>query len=214
MGINIKVAVEAARRHLVETGRLTQLQAQNKTPQGLCNLLRLRYPDGSCPRGKSDKKRALISWFSTRNSIVEKSYMAEMRSLMASNQRDQRQIESATKSAIQHIKRTKKAAFQQANSDSFLSSYEWRKLRMEALKMYGARCQCCGASPADGAVMNVDHIKPRKLFPHLALSLDNLQILCHECNHGKGNWDMTDWRTPEVGINDLDEDAKAHLRSI
>ena len=69
-----------------------------------------------------------------------------------------------------------------------------RMVRMMALKQYGARCQCCGATPAMGAVMNVDHIKPRKLFPHLALEVSNLQILCHECNHGKGNWDMTDWR--------------------
>lgn len=79
-------------------------------------------------------------------------------------------------------------------SNAFLSTYEWRKVRMMALKKYGARCQCCGASPKDGAVMNVDHIKPRKLFPDLALDLSNLQILCHECNHGKGNWDKTDWR--------------------
>lgn len=80
------------------------------------------------------------------------------------------------------------------SSDAFLMTYEWRKVRMEALKKYGARCQCCGATPAHGAVMNVDHIKPRKLFPHLALDLNNLQVLCHDCNHGKGNWDMTDWR--------------------
>lgn len=80
------------------------------------------------------------------------------------------------------------------STDAFLSSYEWRRVRMVALKKYGARCQCCGATPATGAVMNVDHIKPRKLFPELALSVDNLQVLCHECNHGKGNWDMTDWR--------------------
>lgn len=79
-------------------------------------------------------------------------------------------------------------------SDAFLMTYEWRKVRMEALKKYGAKCQCCGATPASGAVMNVDHIKPRKLFPHLALDLNNLQVLCHDCNHGKGNWDMTDWR--------------------
>jgi 5-methylcytosine-specific restriction endonuclease McrA len=79
-------------------------------------------------------------------------------------------------------------------SDAFLMTYEWRKVRMEALKKYGARCQCCGATPAHGAVMNVDHIKPRKLYPHLALDLNNLQVLCHDCNHGKGNWDMTDWR--------------------
>ena len=80
------------------------------------------------------------------------------------------------------------------SSKDFLATYEWRQVRMMALKKYGAKCQCCGASPADGAVMNVDHIKPRKLFPHLALELNNLQVLCHECNHGKGNWDMTDWR--------------------
>lgn len=79
-------------------------------------------------------------------------------------------------------------------STEFLSTYAWRKVRMEALKKYGPVCQCCGASPASGAVMNVDHIKPRKLFPELALDLDNLQILCNPCNHGKGNWDDTDWR--------------------
>ena len=80
--------------------------------------------------------------------------------------------------------------------DGFLSSYEWRKVRMEALKKWGAKCQCCGASAKTGAVINVDHIKPRKVFPELALDLNNLQVLCHDCNHGKGNWDMTDWREP------------------
>ena len=79
-------------------------------------------------------------------------------------------------------------------SDEFLKSYKWRQLRMVAIKQYGAKCQCCGASAATGSVINVDHIKPRRLFPDLALDLENLQILCHECNHGKGNWDQTDWR--------------------
>lgn len=79
-------------------------------------------------------------------------------------------------------------------STAFLETYEWRKLRMEALKKYGPKCMCCGATPQTGAVMNVDHIKPRKTWPSLALDINNLQILCHECNHGKGNWDQTDWR--------------------
>jgi hypothetical protein len=83
-------------------------------------------------------------------------------------------------------------------SDDFLRTYEWRRVRMIAIKRYGARCQCCGATPADGAVMNVDHIKPRRIFPELALDPDNLQVLCNECNHGKGNWDMTDWREKET----------------
>lgn len=79
-------------------------------------------------------------------------------------------------------------------SDLFLSTFEWRKLRMEALKKHGATCQCCGASRLTGAVIHVDHIKPRKYYPELALDINNLQVLCDVCNHGKGNWDETDWR--------------------
>lgn len=79
-------------------------------------------------------------------------------------------------------------------SDAFLRSYAWRQVRMKVLKRDGAKCACCGATPATGAVMNVDHIKPRRHFPDLALDERNLQVLCDECNHGKGNWDDTDWR--------------------
>jgi hypothetical protein len=80
------------------------------------------------------------------------------------------------------------------NSDAFLESYEWRKLRMEVLIRDGARCACCGNSRIEGRVMHVDHIKPRKTYPELALDPGNLQVLCDICNHGKGNWDQTDWR--------------------
>lgn len=84
--------------------------------------------------------------------------------------------------------------------DKFLSSYHWRKARMQVLTVFGPVCMCCGASKESGAVMNVDHILPRKTNPELSLSLDNLQVLCDVCNHGKGNWDTTDWRTKEQKI--------------
>lgn len=98
-------------------------------------------------------------------------------------------------------------------SSEFLNTYEWRRVRMVALKKYGAKCMCCGATPASGAVMNVDHIKPRKLFPELALDVNNLQILCHECNHGKGNWDMTDWR-PDQEYQDNIDNFVVHLPNV
>ncbi len=79
-------------------------------------------------------------------------------------------------------------------TDAFLSCFEWRKLRMEVIKERGAKCECCGATPEHGVRINVDHIKPRKEFPALALTKTNLQVLCEDCNHGKGNWDKTDWR--------------------
>lgn len=77
---------------------------------------------------------------------------------------------------------------------NFYSSDEWRALRYAAFAAYGRKCGCCGASPETGAVMHVDHIKPRFTHPELALELSNLQILCADCNQGKGAWDSTDWR--------------------
>ena len=86
------------------------------------------------------------------------------------------------------------------NSKEFLNSYAWRKLRMVVLVKYGAVCQCCGRSRVDGVQIHVDHIKPRRKYPELALVESNLQVLCHECNHGKGNWDETDWREPRLSV--------------
>jgi len=121
-----------------------------------------------------------------------KAYIDQNKSNLVVNKKSRKKVPSK-----QSCKPFKSAGVSFAATNEFLLSYEWRKIRMVVLKKYGARCQCCGASPATGAVMHVDHIKPRKLFPHLALDVDNLQVLCHECNHGKGNWDQTDWRDTE-----------------
>lgn len=75
-------------------------------------------------------------------------------------------------------------------ADPFYATREWRQLRYQALKAYGGRCQCCG-SPGP---LHVDHIKPRWKFPHLSLVIGNLQVLCEDCNIGKGGHDQTDWR--------------------
>jgi hypothetical protein len=107
------------------------------------------------------------------------------------------QFRSKSQYAPSEIKITKfkysKEDWRFVKSNEFLESFEWRKLRYEALLKNGRQCQCCGAKPPN-TVLHVDHIKPRKIHPELALDINNLQILCHECNHGKGNWDSTDFR--------------------
>ena len=80
-------------------------------------------------------------------------------------------------------------------SGNFLKTFEWLRLRMTALANSEGRCECCGASAKDGVQLNVDHVMPRKKFPHLALELSNLQILCHDCNYGKGNDFMIHWKS-------------------
>lgn len=79
----------------------------------------------------------------------------------------------------------------------FYRSYDWRKIRYAVLETYGPVCMCCGWERSDGIKIHVDHIKPLRFNWDLRLDFDNLQVLCEICNHGKGNWDRTDWR-PEI----------------
>jgi len=83
-------------------------------------------------------------------------------------------------------------------SEKFLSSWKWTTLRYKVLQVHGKKCMCCGATPDDGeTVICVDHIKPRHTHPHLSLEESNLQVLCHDCNKGKGAWDTTDYRNAD-----------------
>ena len=75
---------------------------------------------------------------------------------------------------------------------SFTRSPEWRALRLEAIKRYGTRCAKCGK---DWKPINIDHIKPRRFYPHLALDINNLQPLCGPCNKEKGNGPPVDYRS-------------------
>lgn len=77
---------------------------------------------------------------------------------------------------------------------SFYSSRQWRSLRVDALVKNGRKCCLCGRSPKDGVILHVDHIKPISKFPELKLTLNNLQILCEDCNLGKSNRYDEDWR--------------------
>lgn len=112
------------------------------------------------------------------------------------------------------MKASKAGATSAEMRDLFYRSWEWRTLRMEVLKAHGARCQCCGAgrndftSAGDPVRICVDHIKPISKFWHLRLDKKNLQVLCDECNQGKGAWDETDWR--EEAAND--DSALAQIR--
>ncbi|MCB7127974.1 MAG: HNH endonuclease [Candidatus Brocadiales bacterium] len=83
-----------------------------------------------------------------------------------------------------------------SNHKAFYRSPAWKKVRYEVLAASDKRCALCGYAAADGARLNVDHIKPLRKYPELALKKSNLQVLCGSCNQGKGAWDETDWRGP------------------
>ena len=78
-------------------------------------------------------------------------------------------------------------------SDEFLLSPAWRAVRKLALKKHGNACLKCRRVGTKDEPINVDHIKPRKFFPELALDPTNLQPLCWRCNKAKGN-SIADYR--------------------
>ncbi|MCK9576168.1 MAG: HNH endonuclease [Clostridia bacterium] len=71
---------------------------------------------------------------------------------------------------------------------SFLISREWRSLRFKFLLDKDRKCACCGRNPKDhGIVIHVDHIIPASLDWDKRLDVNNLQLLCEDCNLGKSN---------------------------
>ncbi|CAB4152595.1 HNHc domain containing protein [uncultured Caudovirales phage] len=147
--------------------------------------LKFKEPFVSKPKAITENKKS---------KKIKAAKKAKMQKVMQLTEKMLLPIGHHARTSINFDKPPKLKSTQPVASNDFLLSYEWRRLRMQALKLHGVKCQCCGASPSTGAIMNVDHIKPRKFFPGLALEITNLQVLCHECNHGKGNWDETDWR--------------------
>lgn len=81
-----------------------------------------------------------------------------------------------------------KRAIEKGKAINFYKSEEWQRLRYKTMSNSNRQCVLCGASNTE---LHVDHIKPRSLYPKLALDPNNLQILCKACNYGKGNRDDT-----------------------
>jgi hypothetical protein len=57
-------------------------------------------------------------------------------------------------------------------------------LRFQVLKRDDYRCQMCGVTAKDGATLEIDHIHP--VSKGGTNDPDNLQVLCRDCNAGKG----------------------------
>ena len=90
-------------------------------------------------------------------------------------------------------------------ADSFYRSHKWRRLRVDALEANRERygmlaCECCGMMEV--GAFHVDHIYPRSTHPELALDPQNLQVLCDDCNIGKGTAYTTNWRGGEDPVPD------------
>lgn len=67
----------------------------------------------------------------------------------------------------------------------------------EVLTESGHRCAACArqfTTRRRKSLLHIDHIRPRKLYPHLLYVRSNLQVLCRSCNAHKSAYDGDDWK--------------------
>lgn len=192
----LKAASQWARDFLIRDG-FDPNKVANKQSTTLCVLLGIRYKNGEKPKWTREKKAALVEWYLTGNKFVEMPEWANkkpQKTKTETNESDVRLLVSASSGAARFVRAKNKKLFDKVNNDKFLNGREWKTIRQLALKTYGNQCMACGITPEFGAMLHVDHIKPRKLYPQLALDIKNLQILCSDCNFGKANWNTEDYR--------------------
>lgn len=168
-------AAQKKRRKLqLQQVRLQVFQQLNLQPEG----------------GHSWRGLALICGYSISETMIGSQAERLVRKFLRSSQKQQ-----ITKVVTIQRKEAKVVQKRYIPPNEFYASDEWRAVRYEAIKQHGARCQCCGRSPKKhNVVIHVDHIKPRSKYPDLQLEVDNLQVLCEDCNLGKMARDATDWR--------------------
>lgn len=68
------------------------------------------------------------------------------------------------------------------DADAFYSSPEWKLLREAIIEEQGRICGDCGTAIDSRMKVTVGHRLPRNKYPRLALSRDNLNVLCRSCN--------------------------------
>jgi 5-methylcytosine-specific restriction endonuclease McrA len=65
-------------------------------------------------------------------------------------------------------------------------SIEGKAWKQQQFDSIAGKCPGCGVTFTIGHFV-IDHIKPLRSHPALAIELGNLQLLCHPCNLSKGS---------------------------
>jgi len=157
-------------------------------------------PDVHQPQSPPKAKRS-SEWTEERESESAawraKCKQASLRWQHELRERRERETERLTKLAVQRQREDMeaRAARESEDGEPFYQSRRWQKLRYEAFLRYGRVCALCKRTPeVHNFVLHVDHIKPRSRYPQHQWDIENLQILCEDCNLGKGARDDTKWR--------------------
>lgn len=66
---------------------------------------------------------------------------------------------------------------------NFYKSPEWFRARAAAIRKANGKCASCGCNIIGKGKARVDHIRPLRQYPALALDPNNLRVLCPTCDN-------------------------------
>ena len=78
--------------------------------------------------------------------------------------------------------------------ENIYQSTRWADIKKVIYSLYDFKCMKCGTNQNE---MHVDHICPVSKYPAMKWSINNLQLLCKNCNMEKSNVNENDYRTLE-----------------
>lgn len=197
--------------HRMAVNRLKKVGVINPTALGHFGILASLFEHNLCGVTKpvffkKDAQKEFVRIANEAPEIIKeekesKRFSAASRKLKSTLPRPvvkQRKNDSQPKS-VGYKSRCRKDEPLDLNPQVFYNSWRWKEIRLIALDACGRRCGCCGATPqpSNKVVLHVDHIKPLRSNPELALDLSNLQVLCEDCNQGKSWFNTNDYRSDE-----------------
>ncbi len=164
-----------------------------------------KISEGTAGYGKSDVVQMLgVAWVAGwRQRVLTRYGLPDLRKKRASLRREGRKNKKGSARAAARERPMKNKI-----RDPFYSSWEWKAARFDILEKYGPTCMLCGY---EGPRIVVDHIKPRRRYPELELDRDNLQVLCNDCNMGKGSRKTVDLRPAHTASEEAELELAAEL---
>lgn len=76
-----------------------------------------------------------------------------------------------------------------AEKETLLSHYRHKDIKNALSQSSHSKCAFCESKPDESGNIEVEHLAPKSLYPHLTFDWDNLLPACRKCNDAKRAYD-------------------------
>ncbi len=89
--------------------------------------------------------------------------------------------------------------------DTIWTHYKHKDIREKLFASSYHKCAYCEAKPAESGNIEVEHFRPKSIYPELAFEWTNLLPICRKCNDSKSDYDTGE--NPIVNPSKMDPEA-------